>query len=420
VIIIGAGLAGLICGIELQKANVPFVILEKSDRVGGRIQTDEVEGFLLDRGFQVLLTAYPEARKYLDYETLDLREFVPGALIRFKGKFHSFIDPTRQLSAIFSTAMSPVASFSDKLKMASLRRDCERKTLDEIYVSEELSTYEYLKTKRSFSDLVIESFFRPFLGGIFLEKKLETSSRFFEFVFNMFGRGHAALPASGMSEIPNQLASQIAEEKIQFNREVIECTSNSVATRCSKQTVENIDASAVVLACEEPVAAQLLGHHPPPQNHVWNFYFDAAQSPVGGDILVLNGTGEGPINNLCVPSRLSENYAPQGRTLVSVTSLVDSQNEEHFQDQNEDALELAVRDQLVEWYGDQVKEWRSLPAYKIANALPRQRSTPREPHALPTGVFTCGDYLEIASSNGAMRSGRATAEKVVSYLECKQ
>ena len=190
---------------------MPFVILEKSDRVGGRIQTDEVEGFLLDRGFQVLLTAYPEAQNYLDYEALDLRKFVPGALIRFNGKFRSFIDPTRQLSAIFSTAMSPVANFSDKLKMASLRKDCKKKTLDQIYSSEEISTFDFLKSKRSFSDLVIESFFRPFLGGIFLGKKnLKHPAAFFEFVFNMFGRGHAALPASGMSEIPNQLASQIA------------------------------------------------------------------------------------------------------------------------------------------------------------------------------------------------------------------
>jgi len=399
---------------------VPFVILEKSDRVGGRIQTDEVEGFLLDRGFQVLLTAYPEAQNYLDYEALDLRKFVPGALIRFNGKFRSFIDPTRQLSAIFSTAMSPVANFSDKLKMASLRKDCKKKTLDQIYSSEEISTFDFLKSKRSFSDLVIESFFRPFLGGIFLEKKLETSSRFFEFVFNMFGRGHAALPASGMSEIPNQLASQIAGEKIQFNREVISFTSDSVSTRGSDQSVENIDASAVVLACEEPVAAKLLGFRPPPQNHVWNFYFDAAQSPVGDNILVLNGTGKGPINNLCVPSRLSENYAPKGRALVSVTSLSDSQNVKDFQDQDGETLESAVRDQLIEWYGDPAREWRSLPKYKICNALPRQLSTPKISHDLPTGVFTCGDYLEIASSNGAMRSGRATSEKVVSYLNSKQ
>lgn len=416
-VIVGAGLAGLICGIELKKANVPFVVLEKSDRVGGRVQTDNVDGFLLDRGFQVLLTAYPEAQKYLDYEALDLRKFVPGALIRFNGKFHSFIDPTRQPSAVFTTAMSPVAKFLDKLKMATLRKDCEKKTLEEIYTAEESSTYDYLKTKRSFSSQVIESFFRPFLGGIFLEKKLETSSRFFEFVFNMFGRGHAAIPASGMSEIPNQLASQIVAEKIRCNSEVLSLTPNSVSTRC--QTTgqeETIDAAAVVIACEEPVAAKLLGRQSPAQNHVWNFYFDAPVSPVKNEILVLNGTGEGPINNLCVPSLLSDHYAPDGRSLISVTSLFDPQNENGVHDQDEDVLLNSVRDQLVDWYGESVNDWRSLPTSKIKNALPRQTSTPKESDDLPDGVFSCGDYLEIASSNGAMRSGRAAAEDVFSFL----
>lgn len=393
------------------------MILEKSDRVGGRVQTDEVDGFLLDRGFQVLLTAYPEAQKYLDYDLLDLRKFVPGALIRYNGKFHSFIDPTRQPSAVFATAMSPVASFLDKLKMSTLRKDCEKKTLEEIYVAEESSTYDYLKTKRAFSSKVIESFFRPFLGGIFLENKLETSSRFFEFVFNMFGRGHAAIPASGMSEIPNQLASQIAAEKIRFNSEVIALTPNSVSTRC--QTTgqeETFDAAAVVIACEEPVAAKLLGRQAPAQNHVWNFYFDAPESPVKNEILVLNGTGEGPINNLCVPSLLSDCYAPEGRALVSVTSLFDSQNENGIQDKDEEVLLKSVREQLVEWYGESANNWRSLPTSKIKNALPRQASTPKESDDSPSGIFSCGDYLEIASSNGAMRSGRAAAENVLSFL----
>lgn len=408
-IIIGGGLAGLVCATNLHKSGASCLLLEASDQVGGRVRTDEVEGFLLDRGFQVFLTAYPEAQAVLDYERLELRRFEPGALIRYQGKFHRLSDPWRRPQHAIATVLSPAATLADKLRIASFRRHTTRGQLNDIYNRIEQTTIELLK-ERGFSDVIINRFFRPFLGGVFLDGDLKTSSRMCEFVFRMFSQGDATLPAGGMGEIPRQLAQSLPSDVIRTNTAVESIENTDVMLTSG----ERLSARAVVVATTAPMARRLLGDsHPAEGRSVTCIYFAAPQPPVEEPILVLNGDGTGPINNLCVPSQVSSRYAPSGQSLVSVTVLGQHDDEVHLMAQ--------VQSQLEEWYGQTVKQWRHLKTYVIEYALPEQSPPALQPVAKPVqardGVFVCGDHCDTASINGAMASGRCVAEAVTEMLQ---
>ena len=401
VIIVGAGLAGLCCARELHERGRKCQILEASDGVGGRVRTDEEDGFLLDRGFQVLLTEYPEAQRVLDYSQLDLRPFEPGALIRINGKFHRFVDPWRRPRHLFSTAFSSAASLGDKLRVAGLRRRLAKRSSEALLEDSEVSTIERLR-ERGFSPRIIEKFFRPFLGGVFLETDLTTSSRKFEYLFRMFADGDAVLPARGMEEIPRQLAAALPKGTIRTGTEV----KRVFADRVELTNGQELRADAVVLATEAPTAARLLGETSATHsNGVTCLYFAAPKPPLAEPILVLNGDGKGPINNLCVPSQVSPEYAPAGQALISAT-VVGVELEDH------ELLSLA-RQQLTEWFGDQAQSWRHLRSYRIPHALPEQRKLDAEsPSRRADGIYICGDYLSTASIQGAMVSGRRAAEAV--------
>ncbi|MGB7344114.1 MAG: FAD-dependent oxidoreductase, partial [Pirellulaceae bacterium] len=185
VIIIGAGLAGLTCASQLTKAGRSVTVLEATDRVGGRVRTDVVDGYTMDHGFQVLLTAYPACQKILDYPALRLQKFDSGALVRNNGRFAILSDPWRQPTKAIQTALSPVGSLGDKLKIAKLRAASSRGSLDDLYARPHQPTIDRLQSD-GFSAAMIDQFFRPFLGGVFLEESLATSSRMLEFVFRMF------------------------------------------------------------------------------------------------------------------------------------------------------------------------------------------------------------------------------------------
>jgi predicted NAD/FAD-binding protein len=167
------------------------------------VRTDEVDGFLLDRGFQVFLTAYPEAKQLLDYDALELCKFDPGALMLNRDGITNMGDPIRQPISLISTLLSSAGTFADKLRMLRLKFKLGRKTIENIFAEPEITTIEYLK-REGFSHTILDQFFRPFMTGIFLEGQLSTSSRMFEFVFKMFSEGNAAIPAKGMGMIPKR------------------------------------------------------------------------------------------------------------------------------------------------------------------------------------------------------------------------
>ena len=407
VVIVGAGLAGLTCAFHLDDAGISYLLLEAGDAVGGRVQTDEVDGFKLDRGFQVFSTAYPEAREILDYDQLELGCFEPGALVCFSGKLHRFVDPWRRPKHVFSTAVSPIASIMDKFRVALLRRRVCNVDLKQLYQRDEQSTIDSLK-QANFSDTIIDRFFRPFLAGVFLEPDLKTSSRKFEFVFRMFAQGDAALPRLGMQKIPQQIASKLKAGSIELNTTVARVKPDRVYLDDGTE----IAASSVVVACEKHIADRLLGES---NESAWHpattMYYAASKPPIDEPILLLNGEGQGPINNLCVPSLVSNDYAPAGQSLVSISVV----NQHQLSDDRE--LQDAVESQLTQWFSSDVTSWQHLKTYRIKHALPNQdppglnpvEKTPKR----QDGLLVCGDYMDTASINGAMAAGRRAAEAIV-------
>jgi phytoene dehydrogenase-like protein len=404
VVIVGAGLSGLSCARYLHDAGVSCVLLEASNAVGGRIRTDEIDGFRCDRGFQVLLTAYPEAQRQLDYDELQLRSFIPGSIIRRNGRFHRFVDPWRRPLDGLRSVFGGVGSFMDRVRVVKLRWRSTHGTITDIFNQPETTTDQALRGY-GFTNEMIDGFFRLFFGGVFLERELQTSSRVLHFVFRMFSTGNAALPRNGMQAIPRQMGSRLSSDCVRLESPVRELSGTSVTLANGEQ----IPAAQVVLATDAATAAALLGETSPrPSRRVRCLYFSADQAPIAEPILILNGDGSGPINNLCVPSNAASDYAPAGQHLISV-SVVESNLED-------EALAYEVVKQATSWFGPSVAKWRLIKTYDILKALPDQLvgADAKPGHSVEKhGVIVCGDHIGNASIQSALESGRHAAERIV-------
>jgi phytoene dehydrogenase-like protein len=409
VFIVGAGLAGLCCARELQAKGVSFQILEASDGIGGRVRTDEVDGFLLDRGFQVLLTAYPEAKRSLDYSRLNLKSFLPGVLSWYAGRLNKLVDPWRMPGAWKEALRSEFGTLADKLRIARLRSRLRRTSIEDIFRRPERTTKDAL-TAEGFTGEMIHHFFRPFLGGILLDGELKSSSRMFEFVFKMMSEGESSLPALGMGAIPAQLAERFPGDAVRLNTRVEALHGNELTLAGG----ETLRARALVIAAEGPSAAHLVGEVEPASRSVTCFYFAADEAPVDEPILVLNGDGAGPINNFAVVSRIAPTYAPAGKHLVSVSVL-------GIQQLTDVQLGGFIIAQMKNLFGRVASGWQLLRSYRITHAQPQQYpgalEPPQRPVRIRPGVYTCGDHRDNASINGAMASGRRAAEAVLSDLQ---
>lgn len=408
VIIVGGGLAGLCCAFHLRAAGVGATVLEASDGVGGRARTDIVDGFRLDRGFQVLLTAYPELPRVIDLNALHLRPFYPGALVRRRGRFIRVVDPWRRPVDALRSIASRLGTLSDAAKIWKLRRDVLAVELHELMARAPRSTRQRL-AEAGFSADMIEGFFRPFLGGVFLDHDLETSSRMFDFVFRMFSTGQTALPAEGMGALAAQIASRLEPGTVRLNTAVARVGDGEIETAAG----ERLTARAVVLAADPSTTARLLGRG---DEQAWRattcFYYAAERSPISEPILVLNGEGTGPVNSVAVLSEVAPTYAPRGQSLISVSVI--------GVDPPADRLEPLVRQQLGTWFGTEAGRWRMLRSFVIPRALPayppeHNGSMPRSVRIGP-GLYACGDHTESPSINGAMVSGRRAAEAVLADL----
>lgn len=405
VLIVGGGLAGLACAIRLHEAGARPLIFERTDGVGGRVRTDELDGFLLDRGFQVFLDAYPVAGNLLDKGRLDLRAFRPGALIHTSSGMHRVMDVFREPRHLMESAFAPVGSLADKLRVAGLRWRLMHRTTEEIAGHEDITTEDYLR-RAGFSPAMMDRFFRPFYGGIFLERELHTSSRMFEFTFKMFSQGNATLPSQGMGEIPRQLATRLPPGTIRLGARVTKIQPATVTLESGEQ----FQGDAVVVATDASSAAGLVsakGTEGPEWRSVTCLYFAAPRSPLGEPIIALNGTGSGLVNNVCVPSDLAPTYAPPGRALVSVSVLGTPGSAN---------LESQVLAELEAWFGGTVREWLHLRTYGIERALPRLgtgNGFTGPGFRKEAGVYLCGDHLWSASIEGAILSGLRTADAIL-------
>jgi phytoene dehydrogenase-like protein len=399
VVVVGAGMAGLACATHLVRRGVDVVVLEGSDAVGGRVRTDVVDGFRLDRGFQVLLTSYPELPQVLDVAALDLRKFEPGALVRYEGRFHRVVDPWRRPFRALASVFSPIGSLADKRRIGALRGDVVDVGYDDLLARPETSAAAHLAA-RGFTPSAVDRFFRPFFGGVFLERALSTSSRLLEYLFRAFALGDATLPAQGMGAIPQQLAARLPAGCVRTGARV-----EAVAPgRATLSTGEPVGASAVVVATEAPEARGLLHLDTPEMRGVTCLHFAADRDPVSEPVLVLNAEPGGVVNDLAVLSAVAPGYAPAGAALVSVTVL------------GSGAVDVeAVRAELGRWFGDEVRRWRLLRALPIPHALPTflPPTTPVRPAAVRPGLYVAGDHRATPSLQGALESGRRAAEAVL-------
>ncbi len=403
VVIVGAGLSGLACALRLQQKGVPCQILEASNCAGGRVRTNMVDGFRLDLGFQVLLSAYPQTQRTIDYSELRLKSFHPGALVRYRGRFHQLADPLRLPSEALPSALSSVATIPDKLRVLSLRQRVCSPSLPDLLKRPEVTTLTRLR-ELGFSEHIIDHFFRPFLGGIFLDRDLQTSSRKFEFIFRMFAMGEATLPAQGMQAIPQQLVNRLRPGVLRVGTRVASVSNEGIQIADG----EFIAASRIIVATAQREANRLLGRDTTqPTTSTTCLYYAAQKTPVKGPWLVLNGDGDGPINNLSVLTEVQRGYAPDTTSLISVTVL-----DPAFQSNGD--LEPIVRAQLKNWYGPDAAQWKHLRTDYVANALPLQSPPALDPVAKPVKIserlFVCGDHTTISSIEGAITSGQRAAD----------
>lgn len=404
--IIGAGISGLIAAKILEENGFSPTIIEATDRVGGRVKTDLVEGYQLDHGFQVLLTAYPAAKKYLDFKALELQHFLPGASI-FKNSEQKVIgDPLRNLALLFPTLLSGIGNFSDKLKILKLNNILKKKTLKAIFETKEQSTLDYLKDF-GFSSEMIDEFFLPFFSGIFLENKLATSSRMFEFIYKMFGEGNAALPKAGIEAIPKQLANNLTETTFKFNTEVESVTDNEIVLTNREKIVTDY---TIVTA----QASKLLSSSS--NNEIeWKscdtIYFETEEDVIGKPLIGLLADQSTLINNIFYHTSIKTTSKTQ-KKLLSVT-VVDNQGLK-----KEELIEK-VEAELNEYC--KIKILRLLKHYNIRMALPNLNELKYELKPLESKfsnhIFLTGDTLLNGSLNAAMLSGEAAAIELISSLK---
>ncbi|WP_414617733.1 NAD(P)/FAD-dependent oxidoreductase [Dyadobacter sp. 32] len=405
VIIVGAGLAGLTAAKVLKAAGKSIRILEASDQVGGRVRTDSVDGFLLDRGFQVLLTAYPETQNFLDYNALDLRRFDPGALILNDKGTTRIGDPLRQPGTLISTLCSPAGTFGDKMRMLGLKAKLAGKSIDEIFSDKETSTWTYLKNT-GFSDRILSQFFKPFMTGIFLEDKLDTSSRMFEFVFKMFGEGDAAVPAKGMGMIPLQLARDLAVDEIVFHQEVTEIDDHKVRTVSGSV----YEAGSVLIATDQPHLPKPFQQTVKSGHSVTNIYFTSNTKPFKQPLIALNSRPGALVNNMAVMNQISPDYSQNGDSLISLSLIGNHSGIDGT------ALVEQASQEMQRWFPEAI-DWKHLKTYHIPYALPNDDKVTNEPDPQvkkwSPHCFVCGDYLMNGSINAAMKSGRLAAEAIL-------
>ena len=426
VVVVGAGLAGLVAARRLTEAGRDVVVLEASDGVGGRVRTDEVDGFLLDRGFQVLLTAYPAVQRWLDPGALELRPFAPGVVIHRGRRTVRLADPFRAPVAAARSLLGPTVTPLDALRLlrwrsAILVRDGRR-----VAQRPQVTTAERL-AEVGFSRGIIEGFFRPFLAGTFFDPDLTTSSRVTELVFRCFFRGDVAVPARGMGALGEQLAAGLPAGVVRLRTPV----------RGLRGGAEDVDvllnggsirARAVIVAVDAPALAHLeldgmtldgaasggatRGGDAAPGRGTAAVHLEAPRSPTRGRRdLHLGAPGEGPIATLATMSDIAPSYAPPGRCLVTVSTV-------GVPEIDDAALVDAVRAQARGWFGAEVDAWRPLAVQRIPYAQPRQDPVDLPELARPVArapdVWVCGDHRDTGSIQGAMVSGRRAADAVLS------
>lgn len=403
VVIVGAGLAGLSAAVHLHRAGVATTVCEAADDVGGRVRTDRRDGFLLDRGFQVLLPAYPELRRMADLSALEPRTFLRGLLAMTTAGRSWLAGPWHGPQALAGSAGFVLGHPRDSAAIAALSL---RDTLapGPVIQAADPATTTLEDLQRRFSAGVIAEVFRPFWAGVFLDPSLGTPARLFHLIWRCFLRGGGALPGGGMQMLPRQLAGRLPAGTVRTGTQITEVTGSGVRTKAG----EHIRATAVVIATDGTSAATLTtGVAAPAWHPVTTFYYRLPDSPLRAPVLVVDGQDELLLNAVII-SDVAPGYAPGGAALAAAS----------VPGRADPALEPRVRGRLARMYDTSTRDWEFLDAYAIPRALPVMLAgqSLARPVRLVPGRYVCGDHRDTPSIQGALVSGRRAACAVLADL----
>jgi phytoene dehydrogenase-like protein len=398
IVIIGAGLTGLRAALEVTRAGLSALVIEASADVGGRMRTTAQDGCLLDHGFQVLLSAYPEFASLPPLASLDPKPFWSGARMRIADEQVDLLDPREQPLSLLRTLRSSVVSTTDLFRLARFMGITSGRTLR----TEGRSTADAID-RAGFSELFKTAFLRPFLRGVLLDPTLTTDAGLARFYLRIFTFGGAVLPARGIQAFPNLLADTLGRQHIVLNAPVAHIRKDRVVL----QSGEEILARKVICAVDSLSAAALGGpEQTAPHFGTATVYFLAERPPYLEPLLTLSGDGRGPINNLAIPSNVQPSYAPAGQALIAASVVGDDTR------RNEAELVSQCRAQLHGWFGPDVAQWRHVRTFHLPHALPAR---PRfsQGYTVKDDILFAGDYLSYGSQNGALAAGRAAALEVL-------
>lgn len=402
IVIIGAGVSGLVAAINLEKAGFSPTLIDQTDRVGGRVKTDYRDGLQFDHGFQVLLKSYPAAQKYLDYDLLDLQEFYPGSCIFQNQKKYTIGDPSRNFSLLLPTLFAGIGSLSDKIKVLQLSNSVKKKSLDDIFLAPEQTSLDYLRSK-GFSEQIIQNFFKPFFTGIFLEDQLQTSSRKFEFVYKMFAEGNAAIPKKGIQAIPNQLSAQLKQTKFEFNTQVKAIHSEEIEL----ENGSSIPYHYTIVATEASSLISNLNNQEVKWKSVENLYLEVKSDVIQKPLIGLIADESALINNIYYLTNTNENMHMLSVSIVKHHNL------------SKEKLIKRVFDELKKYCGIEAIELKKY--YKIKKALPLMHTVnymmPPSETQLKDRIFLAGDQLSNGSLNAAMLNGESAARAVIAKIK---
>jgi phytoene dehydrogenase-like protein len=407
VVVVGAGLAGLAAARILTAAGIETCVLDASDDVGGRVRTDVVDGFLLDRGFQLYNPAYPEGERVFDHAALDLRPFVAGAEVVLGDRRVRVADPRRQPTWALDTLTAPLGSIISEVRFARYALSRALRSPTALRAEPDMSTQQALR-EAGIDDAMLGRFLRPFLSGVFLESELSTSRRFADFVIRSFVTGTPSVPSAGMGALPRQLADGLPGV-VHTRTAVTEVSSGGV-----RSSRGSISARSVLIATDPRTVTQLAPNVVVPQGRsVTTWYYRAdvpgSQLSSGAGVLVLDGFATGPLVNAVVMSNAAPSYAPSGQTLVSASALGVHPSS---------ADDGVIRSHLAHLFRVNTSGWDLIAAYPIDYALPAM-TVPlnmRGKVRVDDGVYVAGDHRDTASIQGALVSGRRAANAIMHDL----
>lgn len=408
IVIVGAGLAGLACALTVQAAGHTPIVLEASPRVGGRIgSVRRPDGFVIDRGFQVLFTHYPTMRRLVDLKALKLRPFMKGAVIHHEGRFVELSNPFERPAEAWQALFAPFMSLTDALVAARITLDVVGRSDDDLRHGPHLGTSEGYLRGLGLSEGALQRFIRPFFGGVFLDRSLTADARLFRFYWKMLVVGATTVPEEGMQALPDQLAARLAPGTIRLET-AVKAVQPDAVTLASGEVVRG---DAVVLAVPYPELRRLTGFEHGFQGNPSTTYYYAGDRPItDAPIIVLAGDADGPINMVATLTAVSAAYAPEGSHLHAV-QIVGG----HSDDQ-----EARVREQLARWFPKHdTAAWRLLEV--VDTPFGQFRETQEVMDALPgvrlgDGLYLASELTTQSSIEGALSGGERAAQAVLADL----